>query len=74
MNGLSSKYLGQIDFFHYDVDESATRDAMSALNVRNRSTYLLLAPDGTEIARWIGGINPADLIAEIDSQLEAQSN
>ena len=67
-------FLGQLDFFHFDVDQAPTAEAMRNLNVRNRSTYLLLAPDGTEITRWIGSIGPAEIIAEIEAQLAEYSN
>ena len=74
MNGLSSRYSEQIDFFHFDFDQAATGDVLQALNVRRRSTYILFAPDGTELFRWIGPLSSAEVIAEIEAQLEAFSN
>jgi hypothetical protein len=69
VNELNRQFSDQIDFFYLDVDQPVTSDLMAQLDVRSRSTYVLLAPDGAELARWVGPINLASMQTQIENKL-----
>ncbi len=70
MNGLSDQFSDQIDFFYIDIDQSESADVMQQINVRGRSTYVLLGSNGEELQRWAGPLDLDAVSAQISSQLD----
>lgn len=65
MNGLHDEFSDQIDFFVLNVDEPDARALFDTYAIRNRSTYILLDPDGNEVTRWNGPLRSANLAEEL---------
>lgn len=61
VDGLQQEYADRIAFEVYeDVDADAAGSALaSAHGVSAVPTMMLVAPDGTEVERWVGA-RPAD--------------
>ena len=62
MNGLEADFGDEITFIRLDVDDESTLPLREQYNLVQRSQYLLLAPDGTEIMRWFGPLQEAEML------------
>lgn len=54
MNRLNEQYSDRVDFFYLDVDDIQTPEVMSALAIRDRTTYVIFDAQGNEVHRWFG--------------------
>lgn len=54
VNRLNEQFSDRVDFFYLDVDDVTTRDVMSALSIRDRTTYVIYDAEGNEVHRWFG--------------------
>ncbi|MCA9881889.1 MAG: hypothetical protein KC615_14740 [Anaerolineae bacterium] len=62
MNGLESEFGEEITFIRLNVDDESTLPMRQQYNLVQRSQYLFLAPDGTEIRRWFGPLSEAEML------------
>ena len=70
VNGLQSRYEDQVDFFHIDWDEPDSDPVIAHFGVLRRSTYILIDPQGSVLAQWVGPLNLSAVAAQIDQALE----
>ena len=62
MNGLEADFGEEITFIRLDVDDESTLSMREQYNLVQRSQYLFLAPDGSEIRRWFGPLQEAEML------------
>jgi hypothetical protein len=56
VNRLNEQYSDRVDFFYLDVDDVQTPSVMSALAIRDRTTYVIYDAQGNEVHRWFGAL------------------
>lgn len=73
VDGLQKQYSGRVDFVVYaDLNADAEAGAFaSRQGVSAVPTTMLVAPDGSELHRWVGAKAPFELQRVIDSALQA---
>lgn len=74
VDGLQQQYAGKVDFVVYaDLDSDAAAGAFaSRQGVSAVPTTMLVAPDGTELRRWVGSQPAEALSAAMDQALAAR--
>lgn len=70
VSSLESLYKDQIDFIHLDWDDPDSDPVFAYFQVRTRSTYILIAPDGTVIHKWVGPLDEFAVEEDILKALE----
>lgn len=65
MSSLQDNYQDQIDFIHIDWDDPDSEPVIEYFSIFRRSTYILLAPDGTVLWQLVGPLNEATVEGEI---------
>lgn len=56
MDRLERDYGDQIDFVHLNYDRPEVPPFLEQYNVRRRSSYVLVDPEGNMIDQWVGPI------------------
>ena len=69
MDRLEQQFEGQVDFFHLDVDLPETREVRHTYGLTRRSQYALVDAEGNVIQTWIGPLNEAAVLADIEQFL-----
>ncbi len=72
VHGLEAVYWGQIDFVYLDIDNPENDSVKQTYNYRAQPTFVLIAPDGTEIRQWYGYTAEEDLRSALDDYLASQ--
>lgn len=72
VHGVEADYVDQIDFVYLNISRSGgAADAAARYAVRGTPTFVLTAPDGTQVQRWVGGVFTGfDLRDALDAYLE----
>ena len=70
VSSLENQYKDQIDFIHVDWDDPDSDPVIEYFAVFRRTTYILLAPDGTVLWQWVGPLSVATFEQEFAKALE----
>ncbi|HNB54898.1 MAG TPA: hypothetical protein PK530_23315 [Anaerolineales bacterium] len=70
VSSLENLYKSQIDFVHLDWDDPDSDPVIEHYQVLRRSTYILLAPDGTVLWQWVGPLDELAVEGEFKKALE----
>ena len=71
VHGLEAAYWGQVDFVYLDIDDTANDEVKQRYNYRAQPTFVLVAPDGTEIRQWYGYTAEDELRSALDDYLDS---
>jgi thiol:disulfide interchange protein len=69
VHGLEGEYWGQIDFVYLDIDDPANRELMQRYGFIGQPLFVLIAPDGTEVQRWLGRVGEDEFREAFDAYL-----
>jgi thioredoxin-like negative regulator of GroEL len=69
VHGLEAEYWGEVDFLYLDREAAANADVVQSFGISYQPVFVFLAPDGTEVQRFFGGMSEADLRQALDSLL-----
>lgn len=69
VSSLQNNYQDRIDFIHVDWDDPDSDPVIEYFAVFRRTTYILLAPDGTVLWQWVGPLNEETVEAEFQKAL-----
>jgi thiol-disulfide isomerase/thioredoxin len=73
VHGLEAEYWGKVDFVYLDIDDPDNDGIKQNYNYRAQPTFVLVAPDGTEIRQWYGYTAEEELSQAFDDYLDSQS-
>ena len=68
MHGLEAEYWGEVDFVYLDREADANREVVQRYGITYQPVFVLVAPDGTEIQRWVT-FNPDEVRGILDTYL-----
>lgn len=69
MHGLEEAYWGRVDFVYIDRENPANEVILKKYDNRAQPEFILIAPDGAEVRRWIGAPGEDELREALDSYL-----
>jgi len=66
---IFEEYSDQVEFIHLDFDQPEQQQAARDLDMRSRSTYVLLDGEGNVVRQWIGPIQEGTMLAQMEALL-----
>jgi thioredoxin-like negative regulator of GroEL len=54
VHGLEAEYWGRVDFVYLDIDNGTNGRLVRLYGGRSVPTFVVLAPDGALVGRWVG--------------------
>ena len=69
MNGLKTKFAGQVDFFDLNFDDPGLDGLRTEFDISGRSQYMLIDSNGQIVRRWFGPLSPT-INQEVEALLE----
>jgi len=69
VHGLEAEYWSRVDFVYLDREAPANAEVVNAYGIVYQPVFVLIRPDGTEVQRWFGGINPDEIRQALDNLL-----
>ncbi len=69
MHRLEEQFGDRVDFFHLDIDNSDYDVARQEYGLGRRHMYLLVDPNGQQLHAWVGPLNEAVVVQQMESLL-----
>jgi thioredoxin-like negative regulator of GroEL len=73
VHGLEAEYWGKVDFLYLDREAAANADVVRNFGISYQPVFIFLAPDGTEVERFFGGLSEQDLRQNLDDLIASTS-
>jgi hypothetical protein len=66
---LEQDYWGKIDFVYLEQFDQRNREVFDRYALVGRPVFVLIEPDGTEVEKWFGARDEAEIRAVLDGYL-----
>lgn len=69
VHGLEAEYWGSVDFVYIDRENGNNAAVVQQYGVSYQPVFILISPEGEEIQRWFGYVDPEMLRAALNDYL-----